>query len=334
MEMNEDMVETDKAGKSSRTFLEKERICGFFFEDALKKYGQFWHICTPGHLSEIFNISDEDFCFSVNNMAFSAIESGIKVLSYSQMDNHIHCIAGCPEEKCQEFLRLYVWRLRKYLSKHGRDVDLSGLCCDAPIQITTLDAMRNTIVHIHRNGYVVNKLFNPFSYPWSSGCSYFNNGLFSADGILFNYLPYRTKRELSFRSSARLSEKCRVKDGMILPDSWVEVKLGESFFRDSHHYFYMMTKNVESYCEEARRLINNVILTDEELFGIAVMMAQKSDNVNRPALLSPERKMEVARAMHNEYNATNAQIQRILKIPRDVVSEMFPLTSKRNKIVP
>lgn len=41
--------------------------------------------------------------------------------------------------------------------------------------VCDLRTLRNTIVYVNRNGYVVNPAYTPFSYPWGTGRYYFND---------------------------------------------------------------------------------------------------------------------------------------------------------------
>ena len=36
----------------------------------------------------------------------------------------------------------------------------------------------------------------------------------------------------------------RVSDNMILPEGYCHISIGQEYFRNAHHYFYMVTKNV------------------------------------------------------------------------------------------
>ena len=45
----------------------------------------------------------------------------------------------------------------------------------------------------------------------------------------------------------------------------------------------------------------------------------------KPTLLPASAKQEMALLLHNEYNAGNKQIQRMLRLDASVVSAMFPI---------
>lgn len=150
-----------------------------------------------------------------------------------------------------------------------------------------------------------------------------------AGGVAYNDLPYREKRNISMSRVSDMPAGYTVMNGLIVPSSYANVKLGESFFRDAHHYFNMLSKNYEAYSAEAKRLGDNVILTDEEIYPVARSISIQRFNQKQPSLLPPDSKIEVAKILHNDYRASNAQIQRVLKLSSYTVNSLWPLSAKR-----
>ena len=311
------------------SFLEKESSCEFRFREANGRLGGFWHYCTPGHLNESVNITEEDYIFSMNNLAVSAAEARVVVLTDSHMSNHLHTLLGCRREQCFEFEEAYLYRLRKHLRAQEREVDLRAFRCTDPIPVKDLTMMRTEIVYVHRNRYVIDPRFTPCSDPWSGGSVYFNLRLDDRAGIAYNDLTYRQKRALCLRSEPKPIHSYRVLDGRILPTSYLDYRLGESFFRDAHHYFSLLTRNAESYSEVAKRLGDRVVLTEEEMYQTVNRIAKRDYNLNLATRLPPKAKIEIAKKMHFDYNASNSQIQRLLKLDMNLVRELFPLQERQ-----
>ena len=102
-----------------------------------------------------------------------------------------------------------------------------------------------------------------------------------------------------------------------------------SLFRDAHHYFYMVSKNVEAYGELAVELNDGEYLTDTELVS-QVMRFLKSDyDVNSLRDLSKTQKYDFARRLRLEFRSSNEQIRRVLNLTSAEVNAIFPLTSKK-----
>ena len=147
--------------------------------------------------------------------------------------------------------------------------------------------------------------------------------------IPFDSLPVKKKRaickshDIDFDSSGLM-----VFDDMILPSSFCDLKLGESMFRDGHNYYHAISKNFEAFSEVAKRLHDSVFLTDEELYSAISSLCKKNYEVKHPSLLSAKDKLEMAKTMHYEYNATNRQIKSILKLEMQIIESLFPSTNK------
>ena len=270
------------------------------------------------------NITEEDFRFSVSNLALSAGEAGAWVVTDAHMGNHLHALLGCSRDQCFLFEEAYLYRLKKRLASLGRRVDLGRFCCPDPVAVTDLGMMRNEIVYINRNGFVADPRYTPFSYLWSGGTVYFNKQDSMAGSVSFNSLPYREKRKLSLRSEPVAPDGYLCKGGSILPCSYLQYQLGESLFRDAHHYFSLLSKNVESFSYIAKRLGDTVVVTDEEMYNLLASIAKRDYNLNQASLLPPQEKVKLAKMMHYDYHASDSQIQRLLKLELGIVKELFP----------
>ena len=101
----------------SNSFIDKEAQCRFIFD----QNGPYWHIATPGNLTEVLFTSPDEYRFGVSLAAICAMESGMKVYAFEIMSNHLHEIAGAPSpDICIHNLQLYSRRLKRWAAKRGR----------------------------------------------------------------------------------------------------------------------------------------------------------------------------------------------------------------------
>ncbi|MBR0290772.1 MAG: hypothetical protein IJQ79_01410, partial [Bacteroidales bacterium] len=70
----------------SNSFIDKEAQCRFIFD----QNGPYWHIATPGNLTEVLFTSPDEYRFGVSLAAICAMESGMKVYAFEIMSNHLH----------------------------------------------------------------------------------------------------------------------------------------------------------------------------------------------------------------------------------------------------
>lgn len=311
--------------KPALSFLEKERIC----EHTFMLNGPFWHLCTDGNDVPILFHDSNDMKVMMNLIGTCAKTiSDIKVLTFEVMNNHIHLILSGENNKCMELFELLKSKLKRFFIRNGRCVDLSKFECQL-IPITDLNMLRNEIVYTNRNGFLVHKEHTPFSYPWGAGQYMFNQMAQRLPAVPFDSLSVKAKRvickshDIDFDSSGLI-----VLDDIILPLSFCDLKLAESLFRDAHNYFHMISRNFEAFTEVAKRLHDSVFLTDEELYSAISLVCKKNYNIKQPSLLAAKDKLEMAKTMHYEYNATNRQIKSILKMEMHIIESLFPIASK------
>ncbi len=95
-------------------------------------------------------------------------------------------------------------------------------------------------------------------------------------------------------------------------------------FRDARSYFNSLTRNAEAFSQIASRLKDSIFLTDEELYSVICSHINKEYSVKSPAQLSAQQKIDPARYMHFNYNASNQQLRRMLRMELSVLEELFP----------
>ena len=298
-----------------------ESNCRFLFD----QNGPFWHIATPGNLTEILFAKPEEYCFGVSLAALCALESGIKVYAFQVMSNHLHEIVGAPSpQPCIDNLRLYSRKLKRWAFSRGRQLYLPDSFISEPIPIENLQMLRSSIVYSHRNKYVVDSSVTPYSSPWGSGILYFGPDVEDLRSVKYNDLPYREKRLITSSRNLILPDYYTVRDGCISPESFCDWRTGRAFFRDAHQYFNMLTKNYEAYAEFSSLLGDRVCITDDEMYASACAIARQKYNVNIPSQLAEFAKEDLARTLHFSYHAGNNQWRRILKMDPGKLDAMFP----------
>ncbi len=304
----------------SRTFYDKENQGEYLFN----KSGPFWHLCTPGHLTELLFTNDEELGFGMNLMGICADRFPmLKIYTFELMNNHLHCILSGERKCCEDMFDVFQTRLQRYLVTTGREVDMSAFKASL-LHIPDLHALRNEIVYVNRNGYLVKPSYTPYSYLWGAGYLYFNPIYELIPSTAFNSLTLRDKRNICRSRDVAMSEHIRVLNHIILPSSFCCIKEGEHFFRDAHHYFNLLSKNFEAYSEIAKKLKDSVFLSDEEMYSAVQSMCLKGYNLSKPVLLPSAAKIDIAKKMHYEYNASNKQIKRILRIDTGIIESLFP----------
>lgn len=298
-----------------KTFSESERSC----ETAFIYGGTYWHAYTDGRKAGLLFKSVEDYAFAMNVVAQAAGKHReIKLIAFAVMSNHFHFVLSAPSEEQIEPFFAFIQKRISYSIPAVKSVDLSRKSID------NLQSLRNNIVYTNRNGYVADPGHTPFSYPWGTGRYYFSD-----IPTFHNISEYHTdERRIMFRGRApMLPDDWAMLDGYIVPPSYCALSFGMSMFRNAHHYFSMVSKNVEAYSGIASDISDGEFLTDTELFARISNILKNDYGQSRLRDLTNGQKLDLARALHYEYRSSNGQIRRILGLSQYDVDQLFPLSS-------
>ena len=284
-----------------------------------------WHISTPENHEIIFT-TEEDFKHGMSIIGIAAkLFPGITILTFELMSNHLHfCIIGSKND-ISEFLKTIVYFIECNYKSRGRSVNLDDLLTNAPRLLNSDDEVRNVLSYDNRNGFLVNANTHPFSYPWGA-----NKYFFNPDARL-RHLKESTPvsvREIRKFSGSRKADKItaglRMLDGYICPLSFCDIDAAEQYYRNASNYFYEISRNIESHRSIASEIGERIFYSDDELFR-AISLIGKDRFGNLPLkMLSKDQKIELARTMHFEYNATKKQIGRMLKLDFGIIDALFP----------
>ena len=302
-----------------------------FFNFDFESCGPFWHLCTPGDLSGVLFREVKDFVYGMNLVAHAAAKHpSVDIYTFVLMSNHLHFVLSGTEEDCISFFDFISRRLKRYLAARERISDFKGFACKL-FKVNDLQYLRNVIAYVNRNAYVARRSNTPYSYLWGSAYCFYN-GL--CDRIFSTPLSGFTVRELRsmfFTRNVDLPDTYRFVDGYVFPLSYCKIDLAESLFMSPNHYFNMLSRQVESYAKISRELGDLVTYTDDELFTTIVSLCNKDFNVKKISELDKEQKISLAKKLHFNYNASNKQIKRVLRLDEVVVDALFPMTRKSDR---
>lgn len=298
-----------------KTFSEAERQCRAAYEIC----GESYHAYTSGKEMPILFTNTDDLAFAMNAVALAAFifRDSVRILAFEIMDNHFHFVISGTQQSIGDFFQRIVRKIR-------RTIPLAGQMRLSIKPIQDLSSMRNTIAYTNRNGYVANPGHTPFSYPWGTGRYYFN--VFPTFWT-FNDIGYVQNRTMFRGDNVKLPSDWQVIDihsaPYIAPPSFCDIPLGMAMFRDAHHYFSMVSKNVEAYSSIAVDLDDGEFLTDQELFSHLQKIVRDQYRLSSLRELSNAQKFDLARTLHYDYRSSNGQIRRVLGLSQYDVDQLF-----------
>lgn len=296
-------------------------------EMAFLEAGPIFHLYTKGLETDVLFYSDQERSIALNYMAIACYETGCILLAFAIMTNHFHFLLLGEREQVAEFYERFLQLLKNYYSHHGRSLPASSLE-PGLTPIEDVKHFRTELAYVIRNAFVVNPDVNVFADPWSSGNLYFNP-LLVREGLPASALKGRALREFTkSRIITSVDLRMHIKDGVAQPWSFVDYKKAESFYDNARQFVNSVLKNVEAQVETSLRYGEDPALNDDEMWPIVFGLCRDKFKADRPALLSPEDKKQLAIQLKNRYRSSNKQLARLLGLPLKEVDAMYPLSGK------
>lgn len=295
------------------------------FIELCQKNGPCWHLYTPGKESDNIYRDKEDFVLGMNLTAlFAGRYPEVTVYTFQLMNNHHHYLISGKLDIVRVFFEEFQCRLAKMLCNlKGYEIHP----CEYGIKkIEDVNQFRINVVYVNRNGYVVNKEYTPFTYPWGANMFFFNMPISS--GGLYSSLPYKVKRAMFHSHDINCPSHYFMQEEYISSLSYCHVKEAESLFYNAHDYFSSVTKGVEAYKEVAQMIGDSLYLSDNEMYSVLRKISYDRFGTFALTKLDSNAKYELAKCMHFDYHASNSQVSRILRMDIYDVDSMFPLSSK------
>lgn len=299
-------------------------------EQLFRDSGPFYHLSTKPLENELIFRDDEERKVAMNLIALTARELRVDILAFALMNNHFHFIIKGELVDGVAFFRRLRKRLSNYFARLGRAGILDKVDVDPHTPpIASLTQFRNEIAYVIRNPYVVRLDVNPFSWPWCSGYLYFNPFLSQLGSQSPDELSFKEKRVITRATDPVLDPSFRVRNGMIVPESFVNYKLVENLFPNARKFSWWVMKNIEAQIEVAGRLDERPNLNDDELFKTAQIISRTRFGLNSVKDLPLQQRKKLGIILKNELSASNGQIARIAQLEQRIVDAMFPLTAKQ-----
>ena len=206
--------------------------------------------------------SEKDFIFGINTLALLLPGSGVKIVAYCLMNNHIHILLTGTYENCLAYYDRVIHRIVQMLAgKYG----LSGILRQKDLDVVAVMSerqLKREICYIHRNPYKA-RISSPDDYPWSSADVYFKTSLPSGSPV--KNLGTERRREI-FQTRLLIPDSYEHIDGRILNTCFVSYKQASSKFTSSVEYFDLLRKySLEAEVEENHGIHENVTFSDEEM---------------------------------------------------------------------
>ena len=279
----------------------------------------YFHVCTDGRVLPWMFQDDMDFIAGVNRIAVCHLLTGISVLAFVLMDNHVHFVLYGTMPQCKEFINMYKrlvgrWiRIRYDISDHLRQLPVDIM------RIDTEERLLNTLAYLDRNSVVAGFQYLPGEYLWGSARYVFKSNVDDRNYKPVSEFASRELRSLLKTRVALPGDWLIDENGMISPMSFLDIHRLESYFKSPTRYTYFLAKKLEGVVEQELEHSQKTFIPDKELRPIVERLAQQTFGVETVKDLDVNSRLALARKLRYDYASTLKQISRMVLLDKSLL---------------
>lgn len=283
------------------------------------EYG-FYHICTDGNaLPWLFN-DDEDFIAGINRIGICKLITGVDIIAFVLMDNHLHKLLYGTAAICKEYISKYKNLTGKWISRKYENHQYLKELPTTIIPIRSKEYLMETLAYIDRNPIVAGYCYLPSEYPWGSAKYMFRESCES-------HIDWKCLRELSaqklrnvLRTRIELPSDWRINSkGMIDPQCFTNTDSINSIFRSPLRYLYFLSRKLEGKIDLETLQGNRTFIPDKELRPIVAKMVMDMFHTSDIKSLNINNRLILAKKIRREYASTVKQISRMLYVDPEIL---------------
>lgn len=278
----------------------------------------YFHICTDGRkLSWMFQ-DDDDFIAGINRIGLCYLKTGVIIMAYVLMDNHVHFVLYGTMLQCKQFINTYkrltgIWILNKYGIR-----DYLRLLPTEIIRIESEESLLNTIAYLDRNPLMAGYKYMHGEYPWGSS-RYMFKDIFALTSSKETFksistLTRRKQREL-LNSKVLFPGEWLINDsGMIHPLSFLNINKLEACFKSPMRYSYFLAKKIEGIVEQELEHSQKLFIPDRELRPVVNEIVRSNFGNKNLKQLDVNERLVIAKKLRHDYASTIKQISRMIHL--------------------
>ena len=281
-----------------------------------------YFITTDHFLDRLWFKDDEDFRTAMNYIAVVSIITGVRVLAFILMSNHIHLVLYCYDSDAKLFIdtfkKLYgayfagKYKVGNYFRKLGVDIQIVPGEDEAPEKV---------IAYVQMNCVAANICSSAFFYPWGTGACFFNEA--PEIGNPVSGLSRRAQIRMT-RSNVKLPEYFRYgKGNYILPDSYVNIRGVEALFKSAKRYIYFLNNS-----SKAKKVLDNKAMpsfSDQSILASAKDLCRSLFKEISPVNLNKKQMSDLIKELKYRFSADVKQLSRVLNLSYEEASTLLDL---------
>ena len=279
-----------------------------------------YFLVSTNHLeTRILFQDEEDFKAAMNYVAVVTSVTGVKVLSFVLMSNHVHFMLCCTREQADSFIVRFKTAYGKYYrNRYGMGNLLRRNNVDFKEITPQFEALEKAIAYVQMNPVAARICLHPTGYRWGTG-NVFNN-LNRERGMPLSDPSMRARQRL-LKSEVQLPPHWTVgREGYVLPESYVNLDFVEKLFKTPARMNYFLNNSSKARLIEGR---NNPSFRDQVVQDACVDLCRTMFGSDSVESLEKEEKKEVLQQLKRRFSADINQLGRTTGLKPEEISRMF-----------
>ena len=281
-----------------------------------------FQLVSTDHLSKgVWFRDDQDYKVGMSYIALIALTSGIKVLAFILMSNHVHLVLQCSKEEAEWFINELKRRYSEYLNhRYGTDEFLRRIKNDVQQVLLGDESLERAIAYVLMNSVAANICLTANDYPWSSAGIYFK--MTSPKGIRFGDLSRKARLRILHSKEIVPEDTLISEDGYILPEAFIPTKFVESIFRTPKrmNYFLLNSSKAKKKLAEEGGL---PAFSDQVVIAAIPDLCRSLFRKASFKELTEDEQIELIKQVRGRFSADVYQISRTLVVPYPEVTRML-----------
>lgn len=276
---------------------------------------EFWLVSTDHLKDRLWFKDNEDFKAGMNISAQVAATYHMDVIAFILMSNHVHYVLSCSYSEAIAFIERFKRLYSQYYSgRYGSSELLRGNNVDIRQIYVGDESFERAVAYVQMNSVAANICINASDYSWGTGNSFFKTE--PARGVKLGSLSKRAVARI-VHSRVQMPYDYLVGDnGVIVPESYVNVKFVEDIFRTPKRMTYFLQNSSKARNREALPSFDDqIILSAIKNLCVSMFRRQSFD------ALDDSQKQEVVKQVRYRFSADPGQIARITGLSYDEITQ-------------
>jgi REP element-mobilizing transposase RayT len=283
---------------------------------------RFFLISTKRLADRLLFRDDDDFIQAMNYVPVSALSTGVVVLAFILMSNHVHIILQCEEYEAKNMIDRFK---RLYGAYYCKKYQVSDFLRRLPSDIRELkihdESLQRGIAYVHCNCVAANIVHHSSLYEWGTGSVFFSDSK-SMGQSLSEFTLCEQRRIL--RTWTILPKEYRLSErGYILPESYVPVAFVENVFRTPKSYNYFLSSSSKAKIHLEKSVAS--AFRDQVVLAAIPDLCHSLFRVHTVGELDDVKKSELLKQLARRFSADNSQLSRVTGISADEITRLLDI---------